>query len=225
MAHPAAIDGTRRRAGLDRADVVAAALTLVEERGADELTMRKLASELGVTTTTIYWHVGGRDELVIAVIKRLSADLAAQPVEGTTPRERVLSVTRLVWNSALAHRNVTALAHQIGATSLLELPLEVALAEELVGAGLHGEGARDALRGILMCVAGFLVVALRRDDRIPREYRDLALWADVDADVDPQTRAALCQPPDLSALFETTIEAVVDSFVPASPIPEEIHDK
>ena len=217
MAQPAAGEGTGRRVGLDRADVVAAALGLVEDGGASALSMRKLAAELGVTTNTIYWHVGGRDELLRAVIERLSADLAARPVAGRTPQERVLASARLAWDSAFEHRNVTALAHQIGATSLLGLPLEVALAQELEAAGLRGAEVRDAMRAILMCVAGFLVVALRRDEGIAPDRRSEALWADVPAEVSPETRAALCAPADVAALFDTTLRAVVASYVPVDP--------
>lgn len=214
MAQPAAGEGTGRRAGLDRADVVAAALGLVEVGGASALSMRKLAAELGVTTNTIYWHVGGRDELLVAVIERLSEDLAARPVTGDTSQDRVLAVARLAWDSAFEHRNVTALAHQIGATSLLGLPIEVALAQELEASGLRGPAARDALRAILMCVAGFLVVALRRDDGIAPDHRSEALWAEVPAQVSAETRAALCEPADVAALFESTLRAVVASYVP-----------
>jgi AcrR family transcriptional regulator len=217
VAQPAAGEGTGRRAGLDRADVVAAALGLVEEGGASALSMRKLAAELGVTTNTIYWHVGGRDELVLAVIERLSEDLAARPITGHTPRDRVFASARLAWDSAFEHRNVTALAHQVGATSLLGLPLEVALAQELEAAGLRGAEVRDAVRAILMCVAGFLVVALRRDDGIAPGRRSEALWAEVPAEVSAATRAALCAPADVAALFETTLRAVVASYVPAGP--------
>ncbi len=214
------VKGTGRRAGLDRDDVVECALSLVEAGGADALTMRKLATELGVTTTTIYWHVGGRDELITALIERLSERQAELTVEGTTPRARIMSVARHVWASALAHRNVTSLAHQVGATSLLEMPLEVALARELDAAGLHGGEARDALRAILMCVAGFLVVAFRSDERVPTPHRDATLWADiVDDAIDPATVVALSEPPDLPALFDRTIGAVVESVVPAAGQP------
>src|SRR5450755_923976 len=80
-----------RRTGLDRADVVAAALDLVEREGPGALTMRRLATELDVGTPTIYWHVGSRDELIASVI-RLQADrVAEQIVEGVTARERVFS--------------------------------------------------------------------------------------------------------------------------------------
>lgn len=211
--------GTGRRAGLDRDDIVERALEMVEQGGAAALTMRKLASELGVTTTTIYWHVGDRDALVASVIERVAHRQAELVVKGASARDRVMCVARHVWRSALAHRNVTALAHQVGATSLLELPLEITLARELDAAGVHGEAARDALRAILMCIAGFLVVAFRSEGRGAGSPRNQphALWADVvDDSIAPATLAAMRIPPELDPLFETTVRAVVDSFVPAA---------
>ena len=208
--------GSGHRAGLDRNDVVDAALALVEQGGASALTMRRLAADLDVATTTIYWHVGGRDELILALIARLSEQQGAIEIEGATPRERVMSVARHVWASALSHRNVTSLAHQVGATSLLEMPLELALARELGAAGLRGGTVRDAQRAILMCVAGFLVVAFREDHRAPDAGPQGARVAGVvDEGIDPATVEALQAPPDLPALFETTLQAVIDNFVPA----------
>lgn len=210
--------GTGRRAGLDRDDVVEAALALVEELGPDALTMRKLAADLGVTTTTIYWHVGGRDELVTAIIQRMSERQAQAAIEGTTPRERVMAAARHVWTSALEHHHITSLAHQSGASSLLQIHLEQALVRELEAVGLIGDDARDALRGILLCVGGFLVMglrSLRNDAPTPADRSSQALWAEVDDPaIDPRTVAALSAPLDIDALFETTLQGVVDSFVP-----------
>ena len=219
MAGQAAMDstGTGRRAGLDRAEVVRRALELVEDGGASALSMRKLAAELGVTTTTIYWHVGSREELVIAVIALLAQEQATVEIEGSEPAERVMSAARNIWTNALAHRNVTALASQVGATTLLELPLEVALVAELEAAGVRGPAARDALRAILVCLAGFLVGAWRPDDQSPPELRHAALWGAVDdARIHPTTIDAMSVAPDLGALFETTLRAVVDTFVPTT---------
>jgi AcrR family transcriptional regulator len=205
-----------RHAGIERDDVVATALRIVEESGADALSMRKLAAELGVTATTIYWHVGSRDDVVIAAIQLLAERQAEAPVTGTTPRRRVMSAARNIWSNALAHRNVTALANQVGATTLLELPLEAALVAELEAAGVRGEATRDALRAILACVAGFLVMAWRRDDTVPAELQPAQLWAQLDDPrLDPKTVAVLTESPDLDALFETTMSAIVDTFVPA----------
>ncbi len=208
-------EGTGRRAGLDHADVIEGALALVEEGGPEALTMRKLAAELGVTTTTIYWHAGGRDDIVTAVIKLMSQRLAHTPVEGILAPDRVMSAARHVWESALAHPEVTSLAHQHRSTSLLELDLEIVLARELAAAGLRGDSARDALRAILISVGGFLVLGLRDESAIDDEHTSHALWAGIDdPGIDPSTVESLTHPVDLHALFETTVRAVVDHYVP-----------
>lgn len=201
---------------ITRDDVVECALALVESGGAGALTMRKLAAELGVSVTSVYWHVGGRDEVVLAVIERSSERLAQRPVTGDDPAARIMSAARHVWDSALEHPEVMRLAHSVGATSLLELPLEIALARELNHAGLSGETARDALRSILICVGGFLVLALRPPDAVPADRAGTALWAEARAPgVDAATQAALSQPVDLDALFERTVRTVVQSYLRA----------
>lgn len=206
--------GSTRHAGIERDDVIEAALALVEAGGGAALTMRKLAAELGVATTTIYWHVGNRDDLVLAVIARQAERQAAMKVRGTTPAARVHSAARNIWQSALAHRNVTALASQAGATTLLELPLEVALVAELEAAGLRGEHAADGLRAVLACVAGFLIMAWRRDEQVPDELRPAALWSSVDdASLGQDTLDAIGRPADLDALFDSTLSAIVDGLL------------
>lgn len=193
--------------------MVRAALDLVERDGPAALTMRKLATELNVTTTTIYWHVGSRDELITEIIRHQSERLAERPVTGDTPRGRVMSAARHVWDSALDNRAITSLAHQTGTTSLLEHPLEVALAKELEAAGLTGAAAASALRSILSTVGGFLVLALRNEAAIPEEHRGPALWGASSVDLDPTTINALTEGPDLEVLFSTTVQAVVDHHV------------
>jgi AcrR family transcriptional regulator len=214
--------GSTRHAGLEREDVVDAALALVEAGGGEALTMRKLAAELGVAPTTIYWHVGNRDQLVLAVVQRQAERQAATPVDGDTPHDRVTSAARNIWRSALAHRNVTALASQVGATTLLELPLETALLAELEAAGVRGAAARDGLRSILACIAGFLVMAWRRDDRVPDELRATALWSSIDDPrLSPETQAALAQAAPLDPVWESTIGAVVAGILSAAAAGEE----
>jgi AcrR family transcriptional regulator len=146
--------------------------------------MRKLAAELGVTTTTIYWHVGGRDELVEAVIERHAQRHAAGPIRGATPAARIEAIATQLWRSALDHPNVSALAYRSDATARLGQPYHEAMRRELESAGVTGAEARDAVAAIVRCVAGFLVVDLTRRER------------------------------GLDALFRRTIAAVVGAFVP-----------
>ena len=65
-----------RRQPLDRAQVVRAALQLLDQVGLDELTMRRVAAQLGVTAASLYRHVRDKDELLV---------LLADEVCGTIP--------------------------------------------------------------------------------------------------------------------------------------------
>jgi AcrR family transcriptional regulator len=207
--------GTGRRTGLDRDDVVAAALDIVEREGAAALTMRRLATELDVGTPTIYWHVGSRDELVAAVVELQSTRIAELAIEGTTARDRVFSAARNIWTSSITHRAITSLAHQSGTSTLLAHPLQIALVQELEAAGVVGQEAADAVQAILIALGGSLLGVLRDPSAIPEAYRPEALWAESDAAIAPETRAALRAKPDLDAISAATLRAVVDHYVPA----------
>jgi AcrR family transcriptional regulator len=58
----------RRRTPLNRERVLRAAVALADERGAKELTMRKLAKELGVEAMSLYNHVANKDDLLDGMI-------------------------------------------------------------------------------------------------------------------------------------------------------------
>jgi AcrR family transcriptional regulator len=204
-----------RRTGLDRDDVIAAALDLVHREGPDALTMRRLATELEVRTPTIYWHVGSRDELVAEVVRRQSHLIAEVAVEGATPRDRVYSAARRLWTASIEHRAIAALAHHSGMSPLFGHPLETALVVELEAAGLEGDAAADALHAILVVVSGALLLALRNVDAFPADSRPEVLWAGSDAPITPETRAALRAEADLDAVSAVALHAVIDHYVPA----------
>ena len=204
-----------RRTGLDRADVVEAALDLVRREGPDALTMRRLAADLDVGTPTIYWHVGSRDELIVAVVRCQADRLAELPVGGDTPRARVVSAARHIWTSSIEHRAITSLAHRTGTSSLLVHRLEAALVAELEAAGLVGEEAAEAARAILTVIGGSLVMALRDVTATPPGCRPDELWSRTDAPIAPETRAALSAAPDLDELFAVTLRAVIEHYLPA----------
>ncbi|MGW0121285.1 TetR/AcrR family transcriptional regulator [Streptomyces sp. NPDC003327] len=51
-------------AGLDRTRIVATAIRMLDEEGLAKLSMRKLASELGVTAMSLYWYVDTKDDII-----------------------------------------------------------------------------------------------------------------------------------------------------------------
>ena len=53
---------------LSRAQVVRAAVDLLDEEGLAGLSMRKLGAKLSVAATTLYWHVRTKDDLLEVVL-------------------------------------------------------------------------------------------------------------------------------------------------------------
>jgi TetR/AcrR family tetracycline transcriptional repressor len=93
-----------KRRTLDQAQVVLAALELLDEVGLDELTMRRLADRLGVQAASLYRHVHNKDELLALLGDEITADIPDPPTSG--PWEEQL--TTMAWNvrrGLLAHRD------------------------------------------------------------------------------------------------------------------------
>jgi AcrR family transcriptional regulator len=69
MARPADLE-------LDADEIVDAAVDIFQESGLDAVSMRSVASRLGVSPVPLYSRVGNKDALVDAMAERLLADLA-----------------------------------------------------------------------------------------------------------------------------------------------------
>ncbi len=69
------------RTRLTRAAVVGRALALADASGLDGLTIRKLATELGVTPMALYWHFRGKDELLEGLAEQVwsEIDISVEP--------------------------------------------------------------------------------------------------------------------------------------------------
>ncbi|MGW6130502.1 TetR/AcrR family transcriptional regulator C-terminal domain-containing protein [Cellulomonas sp. NPDC055163] len=75
---------------LTRAQVVAAALEILDEYGLGDLTMRRLAGSLGVQPGALYWHVANKQALLAdvadAIVAELSLPTTGDDPTGSTPR-------------------------------------------------------------------------------------------------------------------------------------------
>ncbi|MGK4218805.1 TetR family transcriptional regulator [Kocuria marina] len=61
---------------LNRDDVVDAAWHILQSYGLGDLSMRRLAKELGVQPGALYWHVANKQELLAVLAQRMVAPLA-----------------------------------------------------------------------------------------------------------------------------------------------------
>lgn len=67
--------GSAPRETLSREQIVAAALALLDEQGVGGLNMRKLADRLGAGTTSLYWHVQTKDDLIELVVDEVYGEV------------------------------------------------------------------------------------------------------------------------------------------------------
>ena len=72
---------------------MAAARAFVTADGVDAVSMRKVAAEVGLAPTAIYWHVGSREDLLNAVLDEIIADLPPIRAGGTGARDRIAKRT------------------------------------------------------------------------------------------------------------------------------------
>nr|WP_241267400.1 TetR/AcrR family transcriptional regulator [Streptomyces scabichelini] len=61
---------------LSRDRIVEEAVTLLDEEGAGRLTMRRLAERLGTGSTTLYWHVKTKDDVLDLALDAIFAEVA-----------------------------------------------------------------------------------------------------------------------------------------------------
>ena len=60
---------------LTRDQIVAAAIELADEQGIDALSIRRIATRLGVGATTLYWHIKNKDDLFALMYDSTTAEI------------------------------------------------------------------------------------------------------------------------------------------------------
>jgi AcrR family transcriptional regulator len=123
---------TKRRASLNRARVLRAAIALADQGGFDSLTMRRLANELGVEAMSLYNHVAGKHDLLDGMVDLVFAEIEPPSTEGD-------------WKTAMRNRGIStreALARHRWAIGLME------------GRASHGPASLSLHNAVLGCLRG-----------------------------------------------------------------------
>jgi AcrR family transcriptional regulator len=93
----------RGRPVLDHRRIVAAAIAIADHDGLAELSMRHIASRLGVSTMALYRHVPGKDELTLAMIDAAIGEVRLPPRPPASRRAALELVSRLEWRVFQRH--------------------------------------------------------------------------------------------------------------------------
>jgi AcrR family transcriptional regulator len=197
-----------------RERILEAARRLIEADGVEAVSMRKVAAEVGLAPTGIYWHVGSREDLLHAVLDAMIADLPPIRARGSSPRDRIASLARAARREFLDSVRTLQLAQELGRGAELSFRVQVALARELGPAGLEGDDAVAALRAVLFLVGGFVMIEEEYRQRAPGSRTTQELWRSLDGDgIDPAVRDAMAEPTDTDALFTYTLDRLLDAVL------------
>ena len=167
------------RAPLTRDRIVRAALHLIDERGLDQLTMRRLGADLGVEAMSLYKHVPGKDAILDGVRELLLQEFAAtlaldEPsIDWREHLDRFAHAYRAL---GLAHPEAFGLLAR-GAERAYVAGREIAESglERLIDSGLDRHTAILAQRTVVRFVLGFSLIdqAGEGDPATPEELEDL----------------------------------------------------
>ncbi|MDO9224152.1 MAG: TetR/AcrR family transcriptional regulator C-terminal domain-containing protein [Caulobacter sp.] len=157
---------------LTRADIVSAALALLDEVGLDGLSTRRLAERLGVRGPSLYWHVKTmaelRDHMAEAILAEAMGRADAASFDGGW-REWLAAGARGYRRAALSRRDgarLLSMARPTGARSDLSYP---AMVQRLRTAGFSASDAHDSMMALGRYVLGWVLFEQASDD-LDREH-------------------------------------------------------
>jgi AcrR family transcriptional regulator len=78
-------------------------LALADEQGLHAVSMRALASRLGVTPMALYPHIGGKEGLLDGLVDRLLSELIPASVAPGDPQTRLFEIARAARTLARSH--------------------------------------------------------------------------------------------------------------------------
>ncbi|TCN31587.1 TetR family transcriptional regulator [Kribbella orskensis] len=103
---PPRLSATQQRApepSLSREEVVRSAIAIADGEGLAALSMRRVATDLGVSTMALYRYVGGKDALVLQMVETAVGDFPFPAKRPTSWREGIETAARLQWSAYRAH--------------------------------------------------------------------------------------------------------------------------
>ncbi|GAA3287693.1 TetR/AcrR family transcriptional regulator [Nesterenkonia halobia] len=88
---------------LSRERIVTAAIEIADEAGLEAMTMKRVAARLGAGAMSLYRHVSDKDELIGAMVERITAEYSYPDQGALDWREAMHALARQDWAAFLAH--------------------------------------------------------------------------------------------------------------------------
>ena len=146
---PAPDDAASVRRG--KADVVDAAMAVLDEHGIAGLSMRRIADALDLQVSALYWHFPNKQALLAAV----SARIVGADTDGAETPQDLAVIAAALRERLLAHRDGAEVVSSSLALGLLDLPARAALVQAALAAGLDATAAEVASDTLVHYVIGY----------------------------------------------------------------------
>ena len=100
----------RERGSLNRDEILAAALGIIQTEGPESLSMRRIARELGCSVASPYAHFESQEEIIRTLIargeRRLTEELITARDSSADVFEQLSAIAHTYWNFAQANREL-----------------------------------------------------------------------------------------------------------------------
>ena len=187
----------RREVQLDRQVILDEAFALLEEEGLDALSTRRLATRLSVQAPALYWHIGGKEELLGALAAALYREARAAVPPATDWRGWLIGFGLALRDLFERRRDAARLCaiarpltENVGATA-------ASIAAPLVALGLPADQAISYQASVISLTLGWSIFSLNGP-----------------------MHAFLDEMLDVGASYRTGLEALVRGYAPAPPAGE-----
>lgn len=144
---------------LHKPDIVEAAAAILDQYGIADLTMRRLARELGITPGALYWHFPSKQELLGAVADRVLQPTGTDTGPDTAWPVWVRTICSRLRDALLSHTDGAELvsASFAAGQSRAVTQIVTSLAQATAEAGLPPDQSELAARTIVYYVLGATV--------------------------------------------------------------------
>jgi AcrR family transcriptional regulator len=202
------------REPLSRQRILEAAVRLVDAEGLNALTMRRLASELGVEGASLYKHIPNKAALHFGMMRTIFQEMNPDyPADELDWQGRLRAGMRSFRDLGLKHPRVFALLNRPWEANSPRVESELG---SMIAAGFEVKQAAYSLRLLASFVIGFVIWETSSLIRDPEELRDMETESEIFRFPDsyPNTLAArpYTKGPGLDEAFEFGLTAGIEGI-------------
>lgn len=214
---------SRPEATLTRAAIVRAAISIVDVEGVEDFSMRRVATELGVSTMALYRHVVDKADLLSAMIDAIYQDAELPEFPHADWRRALEMAMRWEWGILRRHPWVVRLTP---ATGQLITPAVMAATERMMGVIMDEGHSPDAALEIVIEVHAYtsgmateaLLVEVDHRENDPDQKQWWTTRAPELARSENRGRFStvfsVSRPPDIDRIFTLGMERLLDGLAP-----------